>query len=73
MKRFNDEIQNPSITSTWLNSRTDESTTKVYAVWFNIRLRYAVMMYGMYADTDAAGDKNTATFRPALGQTFYNK
>lgn len=57
----------PEYDKNWMTKLADKSTTTVYAVWKDCRVRYAVMMYGMYVDKDANGSTDTVTFGPALG------
>lgn len=66
-------VTNPSLTNKYLNSLTDKSTTTLYAVWKDCRIRYAVMMYGMYVDNDASGSTDTVTFGPALGYPEFSQ
>lgn len=56
-----------TLTDMWMNSRTDGSTTTLYAVWKDIHLNYAVMAYGTGVDKDANGSTMGITFGPALG------
>ena len=55
-----------TLTDQWMNARTDGSTTTLYAVWKDLRIRYAVMAYGISVDKDANGNAMGITFGPAL-------
>ena len=66
-------VTSPSLTNSWLNARSDKSITTLYAVWNDCRVRYAVMMYGMYVDKDASGSNDTVTFGPALGYPEFSR
>ena len=62
-----------TVTDKWMNSRADGSTTTLYAVWKDLRIRYAVMAYGIGVDKDASGNTMGITFGPALGYPEFSK
>ena len=72
-KTATSQDQNITITNTpadsWMNKRTDGSSTTLYAVWKDIHINYAVMAYGIGIDKDANENGNAMgiTFGPALG------